>query len=187
VETPRILEEHTVFSEPDSAHFTVTRADTQMQDGTVIGLHFASVKEGRPGAVCIGIHDGKLLLAQHWRASTNTIEWEFPRGMGEPGESLEQTALREFTEETGLRATSVTILQSIHADTGVLRDSIGVAVLDIPDIEVSSQTDWELSNLSWISPDQLDAIIRRGEIHDGITLAAYLVWGKVLRTNTLNR
>ncbi|WEV74827.1 NUDIX domain-containing protein [Bifidobacterium sp. ESL0798] len=106
-------------------------------------LHFTSVKDDRPGAVCIvvlkaaegsGIEDC-YLVARHWRASVGKWEWEFPRGMGEPGETVEETSVRELHEETGIAAKigQVQVLQIIHADTGVLRDNIAVtATLNFP-------------------------------------------------------
>ncbi|NEG90199.1 NUDIX domain-containing protein [Bifidobacterium aerophilum] len=148
------------------------------------------------GTRCAECHDGccrdghrharRYLLARHWRVSTGTWEWEFPRGMGEPGESAEQTAARELREETGLTVddSRIRILQMMHADTGVLRDRIAVArisvpvdcrkdVAGMPGTTEGSAVDWELTNLRWVCEGRLRRMIRTGEIVDGITLAAF--------------
>lgn len=43
--------------------------------------------------------EGKVLLVKHTYGHLN---WELPGGGGEPGESPEETAIREVKEETGL-------------------------------------------------------------------------------------
>ena len=64
--------------------------------------------EARPGTVAVGaccaIFDtaGQVLLVRHDYGRRN---WELPGGGAEPGESPDETALRELREETGLDAT----------------------------------------------------------------------------------
>jgi 8-oxo-dGTP diphosphatase len=55
------------------------------------------------GACCaIFDADGQILLVRHDYGRRN---WELPGGGAEPGESPDETALRELREETGLEAT----------------------------------------------------------------------------------
>ena len=126
----------------------------------------------------------RYLIARHWRATTQAWGWEFPRGMGNPEESPVQTALRELQEETGITADTenVNILQTIHADTGILRDSIAVAVIELTpdglpetDTTNASRTDWELDNLRWVPRRRMRELIAAGGISDGITLAAFII------------
>ena len=55
------------------------------------------------GAVVLRKNQGRLqvLLIKH----INGGHWAFPKGHVEPGETEEQTALREIKEETGLSVT----------------------------------------------------------------------------------
>lgn len=189
-----VLGEREVFREqPGGADFAVTAADVRVRaTGKPVTLHMASVKDGRAGAVCVVMHDigGErlYLLARHWRVSTGVWEWEFPRGMGEPEETAVRTAIRELREETGIivHDSQVSILQTMHADTGVLRDNIAVARIVVGEDEIAGVagidgidgiggTDWELDNCRWLTAAQMRGLIAAGGIIDGITLAAFAV------------
>lgn len=171
-----------VFREQGGADFTVERAHVRsVRDDRSFSLHYASVKQGRTGAVCVVVHDGRLLLARHWRVAIASWEWEFPRGMGEPGETAEQTAVRELCEETTIDASvgQAQCLRHIHADAGVLKDDIAVVHITVPSGMVPDQgneDDWELTSLTWFTTTDIDAMIADGDITDGVTLAAYTIW-----------
>ena len=111
-------------------------------------------------------------------ATGNHFAVHYASGMGEPGETPEQTALREFHEETGLHADadSAAVLQRMHADTGVMKDSIAVVGLNVSEVTPDAGRDWELSHLTWCSVQTMDQMIAAGSIADGITLAAYTIW-----------
>lgn len=191
-----VLGQQQVFREQGGADYTVTAVSAvDRRTGEYLTFHVASVKDGQPGAVCVAMlpgdshRDGStpaneepyLLLARHWRVSTGAWAWEFPRGMGEPGESPEQTAVRELCEETGLKADAAhaRVLQTMHADTGVLRDVIAIVTIDLPAAASTAgaapRTDWELSNLRWVHLSAVRQMVAAGLISDGITLAALMV------------
>lgn len=75
-------------------------------------------------------------------------------------------------------SSQVTILQHIHADTGVLRDDIAVARITVPRsyTEHVENSDWELASLRWVPATTVQRVIANGEITDGITLAAWSVY-----------
>lgn len=183
-----VLGTEAVFKEHGGADFTVTRANVRNRhDGTLFSLHYASVKHGIPGAVCVVEHAGRLLLARHWRASIESWEWEFPRGMGKSGETPEQTAIRELQEETAITASvgQTHCLQHIHADAGVLKDDIAIVHITVPHgtfSENGNEDDWELASLTWFTFEEIDAMIANGDIIDGVTLAAYIVWHAAKRS-----
>lgn len=181
-----IESEHEVFHEHGGADFAVTENTAIVRaTGERLQFHVASVKNGRPGAVCIVERadeqdNSTFLIARHWRVATRQWAWEFPRGMTKDGEDPARTATRELAEETGMLvpADRVTILQHIHADTGVLRDDIAIARIMIPRsrLEHATNTDWELANAHWVSSAMMLRMIANGEITDGITLAAWSVY-----------
>lgn len=111
--SPHSLSSTCVFREYGGADFTVTKEKVAISGlSQELTFHYASVKEGRTGVICIceremihrGVRTEELLLGLHWRVALSQWCWEFPRGMGEQGEGVKDTAIRELREETGYTA-----------------------------------------------------------------------------------
>lgn len=63
--------------------------------------------------VCLAVVDNnKLLLVPHYGTDAGAIQWVVPGSRVEMGESLQEAAVREFFEETGLQ-TEVTGLLNV--------------------------------------------------------------------------
>jgi 8-oxo-dGTP pyrophosphatase MutT (NUDIX family) len=106
------------------------------------------------GIVCQNRH---LLLV--WKEGGENDGWTIPKGHIEPGESYEQTAVRECREETGICVDVVQYLgkvvrYSIHPGYEGVRKEIHVYLLrQLEDTELSTKVD-ELSG--WVDIDQLN-------------------------------
>lgn len=102
------------------------------------------------GAIVFG--ERGLLLGRHRRGT-----WELPGGSVEPGESFEETAVRELAEETGLRASrhDVTLLGTlVDRVGGVPRVTVG-AVVTAWRGEPADQPDESVGEWTWYRLDEL--------------------------------
>ena len=76
-------------------------------------------------------HEGKLLACQRARGQRFELQWEFPGGKREKGETLEVALARELQEELGVSATigpEVHRLQHQYASTGMSFELVFFAV-----------------------------------------------------------
>lgn len=65
------------------------------------------------GIVVRAERDGRSLVVGMRRRDRETVTWTLPKGTPTPGETIEQTALREVAEETGLEVRITGSLPSI--------------------------------------------------------------------------
>lgn len=92
-----------------------------------------------PGVAVLPIlPSGKIALILHYRHATRSWELELPRGGMGPQEIVEEAALRELKEETGMVASSVDFLGEIATDTGVYSSVIPVFICKISTQEESN-------------------------------------------------
>lgn len=92
-------------------------------------------------AVVIIMHsedNGKILLNKEFRPAAGRWVYNFPAGLIEPGETIEQGAMRELKEETGLSITGITdVLGESYSAIGFSNEKnacvIGVAEGEICD------------------------------------------------------
>ncbi|NOZ92205.1 NUDIX domain-containing protein [bacterium 3DAC] len=90
---------------------------------SISGVHTENIKEVSAGGIVFR-KDGstwQVLMVKNRRGS-----WTFPKGRVEDGETLEQTAIREVEEETGIKAKIVRYAGSVsyvyHKDDGMTVD-----------------------------------------------------------------
>jgi 8-oxo-dGTP pyrophosphatase MutT (NUDIX family) len=106
--------------------------------------------------------------------------WEFPQGTL-PGMAVaddpEYLAREELRQETGLTAGVLRHLGHLHCAHGVLSQGFDVFVASgltpgPPELEIEEQ---DLRG-QWFARAEVEAMIRRGGIADGSTLAAYALF-----------
>lgn len=106
--------------------------------------HYSLVQQDYVGVLAV-TRTGRIPVVRQFRPAVEAHTVEFPAGLRESGERPEDTARRELTEETGLRAVEIVEVCATFADTGrlssrffaffALADDPAVAVRE-PGIEV---------------------------------------------------
>lgn len=127
-----------------------------------------------PGAGCVTVRDGNVLLLWRHRFITGTWGWEIPIGKIEPGEDPARAAARETEEETGWRPANLSPLLRVEPSPGISDSVHHVYAAASAERTGPPEDDFESSRIAWVSLDTLPDLISRGEISSGTTLAALL-------------
>lgn len=176
--TPAMPDPQVEFSKPVVTHagpvFRVERVSYASADGAT---RFKDIVR-HPGAVAvIAQHaDGRLVLVRNRRVAVGQRLVEFCAGKLEPGEPPAQTALRELEEETGFAAGRLEALGSFFTSPGFADEIMHVFVAsDLRPVPQRLEPGEEIEVVT-LAEDELRAAIASGEILDGKTLGAYLLW-----------
>ena len=150
------------------------RVDTvRLPDGRQVPRE---VVEHRPAVVVIPIDaDDKVILVRQFRYPVGEALLEAPAGLVEGSETPEECAQRELQEETGQKARSLQSLGSFWSSPGfcdelmyayIARDLVPSALEPDSDENIQTQR---------VPLAQVAGLIRRGDIRDAKTIAAFLM------------
>ncbi|EGK12649.1 MutT/NUDIX family protein [Desmospora sp. 8437] len=124
----------------------------------------SSRETGRGGSLVKEISAGGVVYKKEMGAcSILMIEdrysrWTLPKGKREPGETVEQTALREILEETGVEGEIEQPLETIsyryfHPDYGEVEKEVHYFLVKAGGGEILPQLS-EITGVAWLSPQQ---------------------------------
>src|SRR5659263_17116 len=85
--------------------------DTILKDGKESPYSYIVIKEC---SAVLPVYRGKVVMIRQYRHTVNAWEWEFPAGMIKPGDTPEETAVKELEEETGFVAAKITDLGGFY-------------------------------------------------------------------------
>lgn len=116
--------------------------------------------DARPAiAAAVITRDGRFLLVQR-AVSEGDLSWQFPAGEVEPGESPEDAAVRETTEEAGLTVVAKARLgDRIHPATG--RTMIYFAC-DVIEGDAHAADPEEIAAVRWCRLDEIPEYVPYG-------------------------
>jgi ADP-ribose pyrophosphatase len=120
--------------------------------------------------------DGRIGLMRGYRHQLDDDVWQAPAGFVEPGESADQSAMRELGEETGLTCDPENLQQLgvYYPDAGLIEGSVALFAahncrptgLDVLHHEIGA------SSLQFFEPASLTRFVREAESVGGSTLVA---------------
>ena len=120
--------------------------------------------------------DGKILLQKEYSYPPNQILFQFPGGGVVVGEDVKVGAQRERQEEAKVKATNLSLLGSYllnnRRSTAKMHVFIAESLVSAPlasDIEESFED-------FWLSEEEIDALISKGEIINGNVLASWVLF-----------
>ena len=99
-------------------------------------------------------YEGKLLCCQRRRGSRFELQWEFPGGKREEGETLPEALARELQEELGVAAQiglEIHRLRHKYASTGVPFELAFFAA----SVDASQVQNLEFERIEWRGPKEL--------------------------------
>ncbi len=117
--------------------------------------------------------DGRLVMVGQHRHTHGHTHWEVPAGRIDAGEAPIECAARELREETGYEAGRLVPLPGYYTCNGISNHWIHpFAALDC-ELRHEQQLDpSERMIVETFAPDEVEAMLRAGTLHDGLSLIA---------------
>lgn len=140
--------------------------------------HFIKEAGSDNGAVILLEADNNFVFVKVFRKAQNAFLIEAPRGYGEKKESSRESAARELFEETGyqIKLSQLKHIGTIQPNSAILSSTLPIFHARVDNLLDVSAIDSEISEVVYIPTDQIMNAIARGEITDGITLAALALY-----------
>lgn len=158
----------------DDPWFWVIRDLVEFPDGRRIGyIRFVNRKslEGGVNVVIFPMQGDKVLLLKHFRHDTRQWYWEFPRGFGEPGLTVEENVRKELQEETGLLPTKL-------VELGRCLESDGETVyyfVELPNQRLVFEYGEGIAGCTLLSQSELKQWVKEGKLSDAFSIMAYML------------
>jgi 8-oxo-dGTP pyrophosphatase MutT (NUDIX family) len=146
-------------------------ADVELPDGRHLEHRLIRTP---PGAGCVVVRDGQVLLLWRHRFITGSQGWEIPIGKIEPGEDPAAAAARETEEETGWRPGPLQFLLRVEPSPGLSDSAHSVYLADGAKEIGAPEDDFESDSVSWVPLASVPSLISQGDITSGTTIAALL-------------
>jgi ADP-ribose pyrophosphatase len=136
-----------------------------------------------PGAAVVlaFLDQSNILMLRSNRRAVGQILIELPAGTLDKGESAMNCAGRELLEETGYLATKMKPIGNFFTSPGILTEKMyAFAAYDLEKKRPAHEEDEEIELLT-VPLDSAIEMIQTGEVHDGKTIAALLMYDRFFR------
>lgn len=121
----------------------------------------------------------RLLLVRAFRYPSRSFGWELPGGGGNKGDLIEASK-RELLEETGITAKSWQLLGKVYVCNGLMTEQMAICLAQSIDTTgTRAANDKVFSDTRFFTLDEIDTLIKNGDINDCQTLAGlyyYRAW-----------
>ncbi len=125
--------------------------------------------------------DGRFAFVRQFRKAVEDYRLEIVAGILDPGETPETCARRELREETGYAARSLRHLGSVNASPGYTSEFVEVFFAELEHEPGQTDPDEdEHVHPVFLTREEFIARVIRGEVQDSKTLAAWLLYEKIV-------
>lgn len=156
----------------EDSYILALRDAVRFPDGSLGTHNRVLYHNGARGVGVLPVLNGQVVLLRVFRHAIGRFLMEIPRGSVEPGQSLEETVLREMAEETGGTVVSAVHLGRTYGDT-----SLSNAGLDYFLAELSGLGEPQLSEgiyaVETVSVPRFAAMVAGGAIEDAHAINAF--------------
>ncbi len=148
------------------------RDTIELSDGSKSEYYYG---ESNGGSLVVPIlDDGRLVLVSQYRYLRDQMSVEFPCGRVDDGETPQAAAERELMEEAGYKSSNFLKVGSFHGSISYVKSPLHVFVADeLTSVGAPEQSARETTEVIIRRADEFEEMIKRGEILDGSTLAAW--------------
>lgn len=154
--------------------------DIEHPNGDAGTYSWAQRNGGRDGVMIVPrLPDGRILMIKVHRYVPDSWSWEFPGGAVEEGETLEQSALRELVEETGLSGMNPRIIGRFSGDAGFFRINHNTFVIDLPDDAESSlklDANESIADARFVTEQEAWSLVASGDMISGTNVTALALY-----------
>jgi len=160
-----------------------------LYEGAILNLRKdrVTVKEGRTsyreivehngGVIILGVTpEGRIPMIRQYRKPAEQVMFELPAGKLEKDEDPTEAALRELKEETGYIAGSIRHVSAFYPTVGYSEEILHIFFADDLTAGETEPDDNESIDVELYTPDELYELIDRGEMNDGKTMLALLLY-----------
>ena len=134
------------------------------------------VRHGPAVALVVRCPDGRFLFVRQFRKAVERICFEVVAGNCDAGEDPAEAARRELTEETGYVAEHLEHLGGIYPSVGYCTERIEVFYARVGERGEASPDEDERIETVLLDEAEVEEKMRRGEVEDSKTLAAWLLY-----------
>jgi len=176
---PERLSRETLF---ESEYMRLHLDRVRQPNGCIIE-RFHYVEFPRPAVgVVVENERGQVVLCRVPRYTSMTCAWSVPAGGVEEGEDVLESARREVREETGFESFDHRLVYTYYPQQGSSNKLFQIVFCKAGE-ETGSFDPNEISEVGWFSRDEVEALIARGEMQDGLGLTALLLWLRTANTS----
>lgn len=127
-------------------------------------------------AVILALLDGEVVLERHFRYPDRNLIIEAPAGKAESGEKMDQVAIRELEEETGLHAEKVKFLGKLVSNPPYIKEDMYFYLADNLKQGKMNRDKDEFMDIFTVPLDELFKMIKEDEINDMKTVALAMLY-----------